>query len=329
MNKPRDNANTFDEAFSSMLKDFGTNVPQLSVVLTVIIGSLQFEEYFHSGAWLITSILCFGLVSIYKRQISGSVIKVGLLSIIWLLTLAFALIFIADSNPDYWPISNRIALSVYCAIGIMIPIGVLITAYKKQEATFGIRYPTAVESAITRQIWSNPFVKESILYQIKLTSETNGVTLDVLHSYYVNNRTSDEQQWTVIIDTYSRPTNIEFVRIDDKVFQLTNVYGCKTDRGYEIKLRLPPSSRKKIEWKMQVEYRFSDSELFTTYTPATDLELQLSELPSELDVRFELRHELPQQNAIIDQSMGNNKTIMIRNGLLPYQGVLIQWDKAI
>ena len=76
--KTEGKSNSLETAFNGILEEYGTSVPQFSVVIAVIIGSLGFDEYFNAGIWTIIAILCFSLVYLFRRQIGSNLKKTGI-----------------------------------------------------------------------------------------------------------------------------------------------------------------------------------------------------------------------------------------------------------
>jgi hypothetical protein len=97
-----------------------------------------------------------------------------------------------------------------------------------------------------------------------------------------------------------------------------------TTRGNSASQMVAPNGRLKVFYHARVRYNREDSELFTTYDPATDLCLRVKNAFRQISLDFELHYD-PQHNRINPISEGDMIVCRLTEGLLPYQGVRLLW----
>lgn len=325
MNDNKKTSDMLDLAFGKALKEFGTSVPQLSIVITIIIGSLQFDAFFNAGVWTITSILCFSFLSLFKRHVSPNVMKTFLFSIIITFCLVLPIFLLYDTGYKDYLIQNKSFMSMYSAVILMIPLGLLISSYKKQELMHGLYFPTPIENVIERQLTRFPFYRKNINVELEFIENDNtSIIVKTKYSYTLVNRTKEEKKWKIVFDIFDRPTKGVHFYINNSEINIKDRANFKTNRGYEIERMLGPKEEISVLCNLMVEYNIYDSELYTTYNPATDFSLSVKNSNKYIDIGFDIHYENYGTNIDIYQENGI-KNIDIPNGLLPYEGVYLRW----
>src|SRR5689334_12944008 len=81
-------------AFGGILQQYGTSVPQISVVVAILIGSLTLDQYFNAAAWTTIAVLSFSTVYLFRRQIPRSLPKTSFNVAIFLLVTATPVIYL-------------------------------------------------------------------------------------------------------------------------------------------------------------------------------------------------------------------------------------------
>lgn len=322
--------NSLASAFDSILKEFGTSVPQLSIVIAVIIGSLGFDEYFNAGAWTIVAILCFSLVYLFRRQITHDLRKTGIFVFVLVLLFLTPVVVVGLTLNDFALLlrKNIVIITVYLAISITIPLAILISSYRKQEQLYGLPpYPTPLNDAIDNQLIKVQFYRSNILYDIVFIDiDDKFVTLETRMSYDVTNRGSSNQEFSVVLRTDDPNAKvIDFSFNGEKLFVDDPSY--RRPHGFEVRRSIPGGETVSVYFHDKSKYRLSDSELYTTYDPATDLTLQVR-IPEKIEIvpSFEVHYKRSIKN-VDPKREGNYIVVHMLDGLLPYQGVRMNWDK--
>jgi hypothetical protein len=321
---------SLDSIFSPILEEFGTNAPQLSVVVAVIIGSLGFDSYFNAGAWTIVSILCFGLIYLFKRQIGSNIVKTGravsVIFIILIIPLAYFIYKDGFTNVLAFMKDNIILTTAYTAVLVTIPLAILISCYRKQEASFGLRYPDRINSAIENQLLKSKFFKSNVIYTIKFEEIINPYLYVVSTlSYDVTNRTSEAQVWKAVLRSEDPNPEILCFEVDNEnIFIKDPKY--KIHGGLEYSKEIAPKQTSQFKFSDRSRFYVNDNELYTTYDPAEDFTLVLVNKFNNMVPSFEILYDR-YGKPIHSKRDGNTYTVKINYGLLPYQGIRLNWTK--
>jgi hypothetical protein len=314
-------------AFNDILRLYGTSVPQLSLLVAVVLGSVGFNEYFNPGAWTAMAVLSFALVYLFRRQISPRLSKAATIALfILLIFLAPPVVFFLILHPGIGAfIRNNVFLcSSYASISTTIPLAILLVGYRKQEERFGMVFPEPLNGAIYERLAGVSFYKSNVLYDVRVTrTNDSSVVLEMEYSYVAFNRTNEPTVWFAGMDP--KDPNMEVLEAvvegqriptDDPVY--------KTGRGLEIKHEIPPKSGHSFKFHIRARYNLLDSELFTTYSPATDLTLNVTNGADDLTLSFDTHYDpSPPVHAHKDDS--RRTSVRLDRGLLPYQGVRMKW----
>jgi hypothetical protein len=318
-----------DSSFKDILKEeFGTGVPQIATVVAVVIGSLGLQDYFNAGAWTVVAVLCFAAIFLYRRQLPSRLSRTTAWVASFLLISAFAgfEFFEHLSKADHpldWLKQHPIAITIYFSFLSSVSLASLITSYRKQEKVLGLTYPARIEAAITKQLFSLDFYKEDVVFKIR-AQDTNGdwVKFTTEMSYTVINRTQSEKQWQMEYKFNRDSGAVKEARFNEEDIEVTEPqYNLGT--GIHVPKLIQPGKSAKVYFKVEEEFRLRDSELYTSYYPASELKLVVLNESSKIKFHFEVLHfsEPVQPKG----QLKNQKILYLKSGLLPFQGVRMNW----
>ena len=318
-------------SFGDMLKkEFGTGIPQISTVVAVVLGSFGgLKGYFDAGAWTVVAVLCFAAVFLYRHQIPSR-----LLTTTWLV-MTFLLLFgtlgaigfrtLADGKPIVdWEKNNVYLATAYFSFLTTTSIACLITSYRKQVE--GRAYPSHIDSAIRNQLFSLDFYKEKVRFDIKAEGvENESLKFVTEYSYAVVNRTDSDRTWDMSY-TFKRDMgrvleaqwDKHHIDLDDPHF----VSGV----GIRIPRLMKAGQKSTAYFKIEQRFRMRDSETYTSYHPATDLTVSVQNSVNGIRFNFDVLHF--SEPEVETDKKKNSKTLSLDSGLLPFQGVILNWTTA-
>jgi hypothetical protein len=189
-----------------------------------------------------------------------------------------------------------------------------------------VGYPLGIENAVDSQMYSRPFYKTNVLYDIEVSElSKDSLCFTVVMSYVVVNRSESVQTWRTRY-SFSRP---ELGKVVEAKFNGTDVDFTHPDfkdgRGLSFPSELSPRGGKgEVYVKIQETFPMEGSNYFTSYNPATDLKLILREagVPG-IEFDFEIMYFWD----VFPVSRGEYREVRLDGGLLPYQGVRINWRR--
>ena len=326
-------AQNLSGTFDNVLASFGTGVPQISTIVTVVLGSIGFDKYFNAGAWAIFSILCFGIVSFYRRQIPSSLLRTTAWAVAFVIIFGGLAIYQALSlgsaqGVTAWIEANKALATVYMSILFTLPLASLIISYQKQEEAEGLNLPVVLEEAVKDQLYRHPFYKSNVFYVLKITEvDAEGLVVVNEMSYKVKNRTGSRQEWKMHYRLSDVRGRIDQVKCNDTIIQSSAFnYSIDNDaigRNVFIPVRLGPGDEASVYFRVTQKYRHSDGELYTSYTPATDLAVRVENIPDGFYFELDPLHYQEEQR----KESGKTKEIFLSRGVLPYQGVRVSWRR--
>lgn len=316
---------SFNDFFNGILKEFGTNIPQISIIITVIIGSLGFSQLFNAGAWTITTLLCFSVIFIFRRQISSNVKAYGIFSFLFIL-LGILLPLLSFTKAEIINIVNNqhILFSAYTSFFITIPLAIIIVSYRKQETEHGLTYPNEIQQAINNQILKSSFYKKEIKYIITFKElNTDHVLIQTFLKYTVVNRTKNENKWIAQLRTDDKTFMMkEFSINEEEVFFKDEKY--RVNNGFRFEQMIPPKGEKIFQFLAEAKYPISGSEFYSTWDIATDEIVEIINPFEDIILNFEIRHDRYSEESLV-KKMDNKYIIEFKDGLLPYQGLRLNW----
>ncbi len=325
-----------EDIFSPVTREFGTTVAQVSIAITIAIGSLGFENDFNAGAWTVSCLLCLAVLYLFRYQMKFTVGTAGFLALFLLSVFIASAVAFADIpylkdllngvvGAD--PARRKVVISAYWAVALTIPFGIILLSYRKQQATKGWTFPRQIVNTVEKQINGAEFYKKEVVYKVDFGEpKKNGrVAVETTMSYVVTNRTDTKKLWVAAFTSMDRGAEIKKIKINNEEIAAFNYPDLKTARGYEVKHTLPPGGSVAVEFCLVVDYFTDDGELYTTYDLATALTVSVKE-PAGLKLRYEnLYHE--RDSTVLRQKRQGRVVTELNSGVLPYQGVRITWTK--
>lgn len=315
--------------FRGIMGSFGTSIPQISTVVAIVIGSLGLRRYFDAGAWTVIALLSFSIVYLFRRQLPRTVPTACLFVVLLLLILGgsgFVLWTrgVVPHDPMAWSETAKSLGSAYVALLLTLPLAVLITSYQHQEEVFGMTFPKQIDLAAQQQLLTVPFYKSKVTLTSKFEKmDADGIELVNEMSYKVTNRTKEKREWNMEYDFSDKHAQIETIEVDGQPVDkddLKNKY--RFNEGVRIPLDVKPRKSHTIYFRVRQRYRLEDGEIYSSYTPATDLTVTVVNPFDEIEVYLEGLSRSAKKD-----SAGNKKVMILKEGVLPYQGVRARWRR--
>lgn len=321
---PIDLQSTFDKPLRSQ---FGVGVPQIATAVAVILGSLGLKERFDAGTWTVVAVLCFAAAYLYRYQISSRLA----LTTWWV--IGFLVVFGAagflyycsqGTTQDFWTWEkyHKPLAAAYFSFLTSASVAWLVTSANKQNAVLGRYYPGIIERAITDQLYGLDFYKEAVRFDIEVSALDNDwATLITELSYKVTNRTDSSKIWSMDY-AFNRKFGGKVLdaKFDNESIQIDDP-NYLTELGIKVPRPVEAGHTSRIYFKVEERFRSRDSELYTSYHPATDLKVTVKNKFPDLRIYFTVLHfSTPKEEA-------SPKSIYLSSGILPFQGVRMNWRK--
>ena len=183
-------------------------------------------------------------------------------------------------------------------------------------------YPAPIEKAISEQLLLRNFYKTDVLFDIRIDDIRDSAARFLTElSYKVTNRTATAHHW-YIGKTIRYPTPIREVYFNG-IPQDVESPDNRDARGIRVPRLLEPGETGAVLIRVQEEVRVPDSSLFTSYNPATDLRVRVAFPDSLLEIDVERLYFIKLQP---HREIGLLE-VYIDRGLLPYQGIRLNWRR--
>jgi len=343
MGKTSSPQSQFADMFQNVLKEFGTSVPQISVLVAIFVGTFGLPDYFNAGVWTVVATVSFVFVYAFKRHISPRFTRVAVIlgvTLVLCLSLGFGFVKLSliRTQPDgdapdtartglttkEFMKNHVYATTAYLAAVISIHLAIFIVSHKNEEALHGRVFPPAINQAIEEQLVRALFYKTRVENIVQFSEVTDdSVVLDTKLRYEVVNRSEERRDWIAGFTTYNKETEITKVVVDNEEIYVPPQ--VTTLEGYSTTCSVEAGAAAKIELHARVRYGISDFELYTTYHPATDLSLLVSNPPENIDIRFEWLYGGRRGNPV---HIDNDIQVRLEGGVLNHQGIKMIWRPA-
>jgi hypothetical protein len=325
-----DAAKGLEGAFDGILRQYGTNVAQVSTVVAVVIGSLGFSDYFNAGAWTLLSVVSFALAYMYRRQTPANLPKTTAWVIVFLMMTAGLPLAIGIYHLGWDAFlkslsAHKTFFSAYSAFVVTLSVAILITSYKKQELYSGGKFPDKLENAIASQLYQCPFYREKIFYDIEIvdcSAEDKTLNLKTTLTYNVTNRSDDPEDYPVTYTLKHELSHVEQVSINKKPYDPQSPE-YQFGRGIKIVEKIPPRATYPVSVLVFEQMYLGDSDMYTTYYAASDLRVRVMNPFPDLIVDFELWYP----DKTLPPGSGTTREVVLDKGVLPFQGVRINWKE--
>jgi hypothetical protein len=309
---------------SRLLNEFGLQWTHIVVLSGVVFSSFELEHYLNPGIWILGSIAAFSVVYLFRYQITGRFGK----------TAAWALVavFIALAVPCGALITAHVdllnllatwkkAASLYLALAIGIPLGVMILSYRAQDDFRWEPLPGPLATAV-KQVAQCDFIHEAVQYTVHLRRDAQGgVILRFEAVMDVINRSKRPALYRDYFDPAGR--NKRFFSAEIKGKQIPEddpdrIY----QRGLALSYNAAPAEKFRVAVTGESTFHESDSELVGVYFPCCSLSLKIARPPDDLSVH--VVSLLPEK---VDPKRPGTGDITFEyaKGILPFQGTRIFW----
>jgi hypothetical protein len=192
-----------------------------------------------------------------------------------------------------------------------------------RRTPLGSGYPAPIEQAIGEQLLLRHFFKSQVVFRVVVENVTDESAQFLTElAYDVTNRTETPHHW-YIGKRLRRPTllrEVYFNGLQRDADGLDN----RDARGLRVPCLLEPGQTGSVVVRVRENMRVPDSELYTSYYPATDLRVQVT-FPDGL-----ISFDVEQLYFMKVQPIRENGTldIYMNRGILPYQGLRLNWHRG-
>jgi hypothetical protein len=263
---------------SQVLDEFGLQWTHIAVFSGLVFGTFGLDKYFNSAAWMVTTIIAFSIVFLFRRQVTGRFPVVALLGVLTAAILLLAGYWTAISHSsthrvtDYLQAHATLA-TVFLAASTMLPGAFMILSYRRQETLFGGPFPAELRQAILSNLVDLPFYKRRQSYTFRVVAvEAQSIWIELTLSYVVINRTKSEREWTFGLTPSLKKVEVMSARIDNKDLDVDDPEYI-SERGFLLTREFPPNSEFAVEFVARWQYHITDADIFISYLPTTDFEL--------------------------------------------------------
>lgn len=191
---------------------------------------------------------------------------------------------------------------------------------RKAESPVAGPYPTEIDRAIRSDLLDGRFYKAKQTYRIEVTRVKNDeLTLGIDLSYVLVNRTDSEQEYTIGITAAGPTSRYLIATIDEAPIDLERP-SYRAGNYLLIPRRFSPGTSAEIRLVAECDYRTDDSELLTTFVPAADFELRITNPFPQLTMICE-----PVMRGDVEPTVDGTTKCYVAKGVLPYQGFRLTW----
>lgn len=187
---------------------------------------------------------------------------------------------------------------------------------------FGTGYPPSIELAIAEQLLDRNFYKSQVVFRITVdnVADSSARFLTEL-SYNVTNRADSAHHW-YIGKTFRNPVSIREVFFNG-VRRDAEGLDNRDARGLRVPCLLEAGETGEVLIRVQEDVRLPDSDLYTSYYPATDLRVNVT-FPEDL-IAFDV--ERLYFVKVQPRREAGTLDIYMDRGVLPYQGLRLNWRR--
>ncbi|GAB2971126.1 hypothetical protein [Saccharothrix stipae] len=312
-----------DGFLKQVLDEFGIQWTHLSILSAAVVSILGLEKYVNIGLWILVTISAFCIVYVFRRQVSGNFPRAVLISTPLILILIVAPLLVLKSvaiEIPPWLQANRLSVTLYLAVAIMIPVAYLLLSYRVQEEQFGGPYPREIRDAIRTEVVELPFYRKNQVYDLEvLKVEQNTLTMRMKLSYVLVNRTKSARELAPGVAPGLRTIRPVKVTVAGKDIDLTDPE-IMTERGMRVPRLFGAGSETDIEFIVDVDYQARDNDLYTSWIPSTSLTLRIT---NKYPISFHVEHLM--QGRVDPTADGNTVEYRVDHAILPFQGFRMTW----
>lgn len=185
-------------------------------------------------------------------------------------------------------------------------------------------FPGIINDSIKEQLNMCAFYREHMVYKIEVTDVSREwVTFTTELSHTVTNRTTQPQIYYMTYDLKDEDRGkVLEARFNDRVFDLSSKELRRKGRE-SIKQVIPPNTPGRIFFRARERFRLEDSEMYTTWMPASDLKVVI--VTGKFKDRISFYSDSLYCEDAEERRSDDCIELMFNKGLLPYQGVRLYW----
>lgn len=319
-----------DSFLRGILSEFGIQWTQIAILSGVAFSSFGLEKYLNAGVWILGTLIGLSSVFFFRHQVSARLGRVAWFALPIAAAIVGAPIWILQHNSlpvIQYLADHRPQATLYLSIGVMLPVGVLIISYRKQQDLYGQNYPDPLKDAIRSYIAAGIFYREDQKYLVHVKEATSDTVLfKTTLEYTLHNRTRIPQKWSGgLLSSYkyndTGALKCTAAEIDGQSIDVTD-RDYHSNRGFELNLTIDGFASKTLKFEAEETLPQNSSELFTAYLAATGLTLRV-ENPIEDLVDVHVVSLLPDK--VLPTFDGKCKIYTAPSGVLPYQGFRLYW----
>lgn len=183
-------------------------------------------------------------------------------------------------------------------------------------------FPQPIESAMVEQLHSRAFYKSRVRFEITVLSVAAAhVELQTVLEYDVTNRTEEGRYWDMEYKERGTGKGVVEVNYCGEVLD-PRMRDYRIGRGVSIRKLIKPGETASVYFRAIEHFDLTDSELYTSYYPATDLRVVVVNPFPSLNFDFEILYLDEVWPVTRDQ---DRMEVSVTKGILPYQGIRLHW----
>lgn len=183
-------------------------------------------------------------------------------------------------------------------------------------------FPEPIERAIVEQLHSRQFFKSNVTFAIDVRSvAAECLEMQTELTYDVTNRTDQDQFWDMQYKVRDAGPGVVEARFRGESLD-PNLKDHRYGRGVNIRRLVRSGETATVYFRAIEEFDHSDSELYTSYFPATDLRLSVTNSFPEVSFDFEFLYF---DEVWPTTRNGDRVEVFIDRGILPHQGIRLNW----
>jgi hypothetical protein len=314
-----------NELSEILKREFNTGVPQIATLAAVVAGTFGVSKFFNAGVWTVIAIITFIIIFLFQQQIPNSVPRTAiyvlalLVCTATLLLGAYACWGSKMGLDDWFQAHGNLATGIVSG-GVTASIALLMVSYRKQQRLGGMRYPDIIELAVANQLKSSRFYKSKVKFSIALlSSDERSIDFETIHSYEVVNRSEDPNTWIAEYELNDSNGSVIALTIDGTAENINKFSGSRLVR---VAVPIESHQRRVVMITVHDRFRIIDSDIYTSYHPATDLRVEFTNTKCPgLTVEFDTLHV----SKYSPGEKGNTRFVDIPDGILPFEGVRLRW----
>lgn len=326
------------ETFLRRLLDaYGLQWTHLTIFAGVIFSSFGLQRYLNPGIWILGTVASFGLVLLFRDEITWSFPRVAAVALgIIVAAVAAPIIVLSEHHVGVsaYVTMHTLIVTLYLSFCLGIPVGSTVLAFRAKGDFDYQPLPAELQEIIRRTITRAPFVHRSVNYKLSLAyaDEHGELVASGAASPYVRfrwevvmtvvNRAKRPERYTDLFSRYRPYDQLPYAAVNGKLVD-TDDPEITTGRGFVMSYDSTPGEVFTIEVHGQTRLHTRDSELIGSYLPASLFTVRITAPPPGLRVNI---HSLVPVRHDAERLANGDMVYNYPDGLLPYQGVRVVWS---